>query len=351
MKEEFNEFEENTPKKKKRFNLFDWYYRQSKKIDESDDIKALENPNIPNFFRVLGKKFGKLLSVNLLFVFTNFPIIFILIAMTGLLSQTATAPLYQMWGPLNGAMYFESNAGVNSLYGIYGIQANVTIINTPTKVMFILGLLILFTWGFAKVGTSYILRNMISGEPVFPFSDFIYVIKRNIRQSLILGIIDAIFMIMFGYNLYFLFINYSTNSLNPIMLFFTFVMFMVFLTIRQYAFTMIYTFDLPLTKIIKNSVFFVMLGAKRNFMAFLASLVIILLNFGLFVVFMPLGAIMPFILTIALIDFVWMYATYPNILKYMADTSENHYDDSDFEESEDEEKIETEDTIEMDENA
>jgi len=36
-------------------------------------------------------------------------------------------------------------------------------------------------------------------------------------------------------------------------------------------------------------------------------------------VFMPLGALLPFVITISIIDFMGVYAAYPNIIKYMMD--------------------------------
>ena len=72
-------------------------------------------------------------------------------------------------------------------------------------------------------------------------------------------------------------------------------------------------------QIIKNSVFFVILGIKRNLMAMLGVIGVILLNYALFVIFMPLGILLPFIITVAVCDFIGVYAAYPVILQYMLD--------------------------------
>lgn len=314
---EYEEEVEEKPKKK-RFNLFDWYYRQGKESDKAD-INALKDPSIKNFFKLLWGRLGKLISANLIVIFGNFPLFFILIAMSNVLSESAIAPLYQAWGPLSGAALFETTPVISTLMGTFGAHATVSIINTPTIVFYCLGALLLFTWGFTRVGTTYLYRNMMSGEAVFPLSDALYVMKRNKRQSIILGIIDALIILMFVYNIYFLLMNYNADNFNPFMLFLTIAMAIFYSFARPYIFIMIFTFDLKITKIIKNALFFTILGVKRNLMALLGTFLVVLINYLIFMVFMPLGALLPFVITISIIDFMGVYAAYPNIIKYMMD--------------------------------
>ncbi len=304
--------------KKSRFNLFDWFYRREKTNDK-EGVNALKDPSIINFFKLVGGRFGKLISANLIITFGNFPIFFVLIAMTNVLSESSAAPLYQAWGPLAGAALHTNSPAFQPLFGAFGAHANVSVINTPTIVFFCLGLFILFTWGFTRVGTTYLYRNMMSGEPVFPLSDAWYVIKRNVKQSLLLGIFDALMIAMFAYNIYFLSINYNVERLNAVMLFLTVAMAILYSFARPYAFIMVFTFDLKLTKILKNALYFTILGVKRNLIAFIGILFIVALNYTLFMIFMPLGSLLPFIFTLALCDFAAVYAAYPNIIKYMMD--------------------------------
>lgn len=347
--EEEEEEEENRPKKK-RFNIFDWYYRQGKSSDK-DDINVLKEPSVANFFKLLWKKLGKLISANLIVIFGNFPIFFVLIAMTNVLSSSTVAPLYQAWGPLQGAAAFGSTPTTTALLGAFGAHAEVSIINTPTMVFYCFGALLLFTWGFTRVGTTYLYRNMMSGEAVFPLSDAIYVIKRNKRQSFILGIIDALIIVMLAYNIYFLTINYNAATLNSFMLFMTVAMTIFYSFARPYIFIMVFTFDLKITKIIKNALYFTILGIKRNMMALLGTFLVVIINYFLFMLFMPLGALLPFVITIAICDFMGVYAAYPNIIKYMMDERDaraiiekrpldsrgTSYDDDELEDDEDEE--------------
>jgi len=334
---------------KKKFNLFDWYYKGGKDNNKLD-INALEKPNLANFFKLLWKKLGKLLSCNLLFIFGNFPIFFLLLALSGLFSKSVSAPLYQAWGPMYGAMGFENSTATSLFSGIIGVNTQTTVNNTFTIVLFALTLLIFFTLGFTKVGTTYIYRNMMSGEAIFPFSDFFYVIKRNKKQSLLLGFIDAFFIVMFVYNIYVLWSSYGTSPMNNFMFFFTLAMAIVYSFIRPYAYIMVFTFDLKLGKIIKNALYFIILGIKRNICALFGVLVVVLINVGIFFLFQPLGIVLPFIITISICDFIGVYTAYPVILKYMV-SDEDRYKliykipDDDFE-NDSEENIDNESTNE-----
>ena len=304
---------------KKRFNIFDWYYRQGKASDK-EDINALKEPSVINFFKLLWSKLGKLISANLIMVFGNFPLFFILIAMSNILSQSSVAPLYQAWGPLYGAMSSLDNEQVISpLLGAFGSHAEISVINTPTIVFYCLGALLLFTWGFTKVGTTYLYRNMMSGEGVFPLSDTFYIIKRNVKQSLIIGIIDLVLIAMFAYNIYFLSMNYNASTLNAVMLFLTGSMALLYSFDRPYAYIMVFTFDLKMRAIIKNAMFFTILGVKRNLMSLLGTILLVAINFFVFHLYTPLGMLFPFVITLAIGDFMAVYAAYPNIIKYMMD--------------------------------
>lgn len=304
---------------KKKFNIFDWYYKRQEKKGPVKDINALKEPTLVNFFKLLWRKLNKLLSANLIFIIGNFPIFFVLIGITGIFDNFSATPMYLAWGPLQGAIDIGADPTLSNLSGVYGVHGEMRTFGVGTFIFIGLGLLLLVTWGLVKVGTTYIYRNLMSGEAVFPLTDFFYIIKKNWKQSLLLGLIDGIITAMLVYNIYYLFTNFNANDLNAFMLFLTVAMFILMMFIRPYAYIMVFTFDLKLSKIIKNALYFTVLGIKRNFMALLGIIIVVALNYGLFLLFMPLGAILPFILTIAIIDFMGVYAAYPNIIKYMMD--------------------------------
>ena len=84
---EFNEHGEpiEAPKKKK-FNLFSGYNKDGKEIKKEDVIK---NYDFFTFFKLYGRRFIKLIWVNALYIMGNFPIFFMLLALSGLSAISA----------------------------------------------------------------------------------------------------------------------------------------------------------------------------------------------------------------------------------------------------------------------
>ena len=86
---------------------------------------------------------------------------------------------------------------------------------------------------------------------------------------------------------------------------------------------MVVTFDMKLMKIFKNALIFVVLGIKRNIMALLGLAVVTLFAVVLVIIFLPMGLgvtlVLPFVYYLALCAFIYTYAAYPVIEKYMID--------------------------------
>ena len=87
----------------------------------------------------------------------------------------------------------------------------------------------------------------------------------------------------------------------------------------MYIYLMMITFDLSIIKLLKNALFFSILGIKRNIMALLAVVVIVAFWYVLRVVFFPLAVILPFILMFSVSGLASAYAAYPKIKEIMID--------------------------------
>lgn len=308
-----------TEEKKTRFNLFERIRKEREEVSP-DEPKVLDNPTIGNFFKLLGRKINTLLSVNLLFVFGNFPIFFILLAATGYFSTQSFSPYYQQFAPLLGASYFEQSPLMAALMGVYGMQATVSVPSTTTFILYGLGALVLLTFGLVNVGTTHLLRSMVREEGMFIMSDFWQAIRRNFKQGLIYGILDLLIMGILGYDLLYFYLNLSSgDTMIYIFFFLTFAMCIVYTFMRMYIYLMMITFDLSIMKLLKNALFFAILGIKRNIMALLAVIVMVALWFVLRVAFFPLAVILPFILMFSVCGLASAYAAYPKIKEIMID--------------------------------
>lgn len=303
---------------KERTSFFDRIRKEREEISP-DEPKVLDKPSLPNFFKLMGRKINTLLYVNLLFIFTNFPIFFVLFAISGYPSLHSFAPPYQQYAPLLGASYFDDSPVIAALMGIFGVQTSVTVPTTLTYVFLALGLLVLFTFGPANVGTTYLLRSIVREEAIFMWSDFWYAIKRNVRQEFLFGIIDLVIMALLGYDFVYFYLNMNGTMMINIMFFLTFAMCIVYAMMRMYIYLMMITFDLSIFKLLKNALFFTILGIKRNIMALLGIVVVIALEYVLMSVFFPLAVILPFIFIFSVTGLMCAYAAYPKIKEIMID--------------------------------
>ncbi len=201
----------------------------------------------------------------------------------------------------------------------------------------------LLTFGPVTAGVTYILRNMLRGESVFLWSDFWHTIKRNLRQSLIMGILDLLLIFLLYNDVTFFLAEINDDSYMMLILFFiSLLMFVVYMMMRFYMYHIMITFDLSVFKIFKNSLIFSILGIKRNIMAVIGFIIVLAFNYLLFAVFIPLGIILPFVIVPALLMAIETYAAFPVIKKYMIDP---YYRDSDnFEEAYGDEEEEDEES-------
>lgn len=315
---EFDEIELEEEKKKKKFRLFGRSYNKDGPGVDKDELKALENPTILNFFKLFKRKLGRLVSVNLLFILGNFPILFIMTVLSRLTMDPFTAHYNNIFPATYGVSLFEPDSPVvSSLIGIVGRVSTGYAYNTVTIVLLALSLLILFTFGPVTASVTYILRNMVREEPVFLWSDFKYAIKRNWKQALPVGIVDIILSALLVYDI----IWFNANSDGGISLFviFSWALLIIYFFMRLYIYPMLVTFDLKFTKLFKNAFIFAIAGFKRNIIALIGIVLVVFITVMLFVVILPIGIVIPFIILFSLIGFISTYASYPKIKQIMID--------------------------------
>lgn len=333
---DFDSLEEKPTSKKKKFNLFDALYTRSEKRRKDIIYDPNHKRDFPYFFRMLLDHLTNLFYVNLLFVFGNFPIFLILLAVSTNLHTRVQAPADALFAPIYGAV---QNGAVTpssaSLYGLYGTASTVSLWTPLAYAAMILGiLLLLFTFGPVNAGTSYILRNIVKGEPIFLWTDFWYAIKRNVKQEFILGALDLGFLCLIVYDIYFFYLNIN-GTLTGIFFYFSIFIALLYLFMRFYLYLMMVTFDLSLKKLFKNAFIFTMLGLGRNLIALVGIVFVTVLNLVLMEVFLPLGIILPFMITVSLCSFISTYVAWPKVSKVMI---EPYVDES--ESSEDSDKSE-----------
>ncbi len=303
--------QQKTPKK--RFRLFD-------SQREGPGVLKNERPlkyDFYSYFVRMGRNMNKLLTVNILYVVGNFPLFFLIAALAGLTNVTSSAPNSLLFPALHGVMLHDE-VGMLPLFGVLGGQAELSAYSTGTYVLFGLSALTVFTFGPVNAGNAYILRNIVSGEPVFVWSDFWYAVKRNWKQSMIYGVLDSLILVILSYDFLFFLKNFAALP-TSVLFYATIACALIYGFMRFYLYIMMVTFDLSIFKLIKNALIFSILGFGRNLLALIGIAVIFLLNLFLFVYIPGLGIALPFVITVALMSYTSGFVAYYKIKDIMID--------------------------------
>ena len=302
--------------KKKKFKLFDTQ-REGKGVSKEE---ADLPPRIKKFFILYKRDFFRLLSVNLLIVFGNFPLLFFLLGISGVLNTAFATHGIQAFTVFSGIFAQECiSAPLLALNGILGAPTMGTSYTTITYIFIAIGILAVFTFGLVNVGTTYLLRNMIKGDPVFVMSDFIYAIKRNFKQGFLYGILDLVLLALIPANV--MILSQGEGFFNGLLFWLNLVIGILYVMMRCYIYLQIITFDLSLKKILKNSFIFAFIGFKRLAVAIFGN--ILLIGLALLLAYsgamLSLAILFPVALLFSNCAYMTAYAAYFKIKEIMID--------------------------------
>ncbi len=330
----------------KRLRLVD-FNRDGKGISKKEaDLK----PGFKRFFISYKNNFGKLVSTNIIFVLGNFPLFFLIAALAGVTKVDAFLPFSDLFQNIGGLFQAdgEMTAYKLSLFALEGLQDQTLVPTAWTYVFYGISALSLFTFGPINASTAYIIRNMVSGEPVFVWSDFRYALKRNLKQSIPYGMIDIGICAILIWNIY---NNVVSGSFLTSLFFWTnVIIFIFYFFMPYYMYVQMVTFKLTVFKMLKNSLIFSLLGFKRNIVALFGILLCIVLEvmflLGLGGVLVPLAIAAPLAIMFSTLAYMKVYASYFKIKEVMIDPYYEEHPEERPETYEDEEIIMRDDVTE-----
>jgi len=272
------------------------------------------------FFRFYFANFNVMFALNIFFFLGNFPLLFGLFALSGNLNVATSAAASSLFAPLYGVIQLDGMDPVKAaLFGVHGIQTQISLPTTATHVFYWLTLLVFLTFGIVNLASVYVMRNIVKGDPSMFLTDIKYSIKRNWKQGMLLGILDLLFILIIGYDLIFFYLSSAGGATGSFLFGVMIIVAMLYSMMRSYMYIMLVTFDLSLWKIIKNSFIFTLLGFKRNLVAFLAMLAVWVIDYYLLMTIFPLGIILPVMFLLSMTMFMGVYAAYPKVKEIMID--------------------------------
>ncbi len=267
------------------------------------------------FFELLGRKFTKLIPLNIIYVITLLPLIF------GIMLSVTINPEILSSGDINienlGSLPFFVFTG--DIIGLLFLLASV------------------FVTGPATCGFTYVLRNMQRQEHTWIFSDFREHFAKNYKQGVIMGVIDIVvaFLLYVAYCFYAYTMPVLMSNNIAIALFgkyFIIVISVLFVMMHYYIYTMIVTFDMKLKDILKNAVIFSLGKLPLNIFISILLVAAALVS----VLYMLIGILCAAIFSVALLGFIVVFSVYPTIERSMISSqlTENDFEgEKDFEDT------------------
>ncbi len=299
---------------KKRFRFFGGN-RDDKDFTKED---VYQGHDLKGFFISLKLHFSQLISVNILMILGNFPLFFLLLGLSDTFRLSYMAPTADIYSAFGGLLLQSGGSAIsNNLFSLFGVPTVASVLTIGNYISFALAGLTLFTFGLVNVGTTYLLREMVRGNPVFIWGDFWEAVKRNWKQGFFYGILDLILLLVIPLNLYILISD--SGFFSSFLFFCTLFIALFYFFMRFYIYLQMVTFDLPITKILKNALIFTILNLKRNLLVLLGVILLVAIDFlCLFAsVTIPFAIALPLVILFALGSFMAMYAGYFKVEEIM----------------------------------
>lgn len=268
------------------FGLFDYN-------KEGPGVYLNEPPKGPvkTFFAILGRKFWKIVTLNIMYVLFSIPVIIIAL-LVGAYVFPMLLPFLQieileklLTGEGVGAAITAATAQTSSKAVSEVVQMTPKETAAFLFVQFNLVLSMsligmqLFVVGPVQAGVTYILRNYSREEHAFMWGDFKDHARKNFKQSIITGTIGILAFIIMSVNFSF----YASGDvvkngiLNSILTGLMFILFLMFAMMQMYIYPMMVTFKLSIRQLYKNSLLLTIAKLPSNIGIFLLSTLIVTL--------------------------------------------------------------------------
>ena len=206
----------------------------------------------------------------------------------------------------------------------------------PISALYVIISIPVLTNGLANAGITHVMRNTARDKHSFGISDFFETIKKNFRQALILGILNALIFAVLIFATVFYYRSSLEGSIFMSVGFGVALFMLIFFCFMQYyIWTVLITFSLKIKQIIMNSFKLVVLSAFKSILCG----VLLLLTYSIYIVIMLLlpynivwflcGLFIFF--TLPAYRFLMIqFVAFPTIKKYMIDPYYNEHPDLDI---------------------
>ncbi len=232
----------------------------------------LDQGPFTRFFGILGRKFWKICTLNLMYVLFSLPVL----ALSILLAPSLLRFLAPTLTVESLTAFFARPEFAESL--VDGVTpesfAHTTLLMLYTLFIFFQTAMAWFVIGPVHAGMTYVLRNFSREEHAFVWSDFWEHARKNLKQATASGLLSMVISIALVVSYGFYRAQIGPDFFRLLMVGFLFVIFAVFTVMQMYIYPMMVTFELPLKNLYKNAFLFFTLRLFPNLGLLLLSLVL-----------------------------------------------------------------------------
>jgi len=290
-------------------------YTKPGKGVEKDEVPK---PGYIRYFQLYFRNIRKLMGMGTIYGLVLFPLICFLVYYIGfrINPELLTNYLESVSGAAESTVVPE---GSTVVIGSWLVLFVWIITYVPVYISIPLVCISAVLYGPLTCGLTYCLRNFGREEHVW-FSDFFFRAWKNKWQGLLFGFVDL--AVTFSVLVY-VFAEESLgvpDNIFNIMRIIAIAVFIIYTIMRWYIYPMIVTFNLRVKGLLKNAWIFVAVGIGRNLLVLLLSLLIFA-----FFIFLPIAypSLLPLFLVLSLMFmwtlymFLYQFATYPVLYRYM----------------------------------
>lgn len=285
-----------------------------------------DEPQLRSFFRffdVFFRKFWHIIRLNLIYALTMLPTFVIVFLLAGLVADTFFA-----MEKVQNLLQSMARQGAEYLNDpqTFEYEFSRLIVTFDLSIRFFIAFTFTIFWGMgpASAGFHRVLRSFSKEEHAWVWSDFKDAVKDNLKQALIVYLIDVLAFVIFF--IAFLVYGQMPGPLGTLRYVILMLLF-VYTLMHQYLYPIMVTFDLKLKDIYRNAMLFAVGKLPSNLFVFL---LLALIHFGSVFLCIQYGGAytIPLLGTILVLElFVLLsfsgllvnFNTYPKIKKYMID--------------------------------
>jgi len=273
--------------------LFRSYTKPGKGLSKED----VEKTGIALYFDIFARRFGKLISVNLMYLLFSIPAIIISFFIANYLMDVVIAYRY------------ETTEVPKDIYAT------------------MLALVVPFTATILQAtgsGPATIAINSITGKYVkdthcWVWSDFIDSFKRNFLQGMAIYIINT--LVFFACAFSFLFYNYMGGAMSGVLRTLIMIVSIVFFIMQFYTYRIAAEFELKTKHIYKNAFLLTIVGLKWNLFSAIVIIALMCLFYTLMVEISAVGIGFLLLIYFVLLTFTQNFITNNVVKKYLLEPS------------------------------